>query len=254
MGRNGQGEHTCSKRLSESAVLVISNLSSRPYAYGFFDTRSNLLSLFVANPAQFVIIKSRMNVAIRKTLDHLAISMAVICGIHCLVTPVVLVALPIVATTFWVDENFHLWMLLLVIPTTTLAVWSGCRRHKDRWVIILAALGLSTLLSSLVVEGLEHGSKGEALAFHGSESQAGLGMPAETRGSSDSTGHAAGGGCCALHPAQSESSERGHGPSWLTWHTLLNTLGGCFLVAGHTRNFVLCRKADCMHGEKCRTK
>jgi hypothetical protein len=47
--------------------------------------------------------------------------MVVICGIHCLVTPLLLVALPILATTFWVDQNFHLWMLLLVLPTTSLA-------------------------------------------------------------------------------------------------------------------------------------
>ena len=36
----------------------------------------------------------------RGLLDRLAISMAVVCGIHCLVTPILLVALPIIGTTF----------------------------------------------------------------------------------------------------------------------------------------------------------
>jgi uncharacterized membrane protein len=91
-----------------------------------------------------------------KPLYRLAISMAIICGIHCLVTPILPVALPIIATTFWVDENFHLWMLLLVIPTTSFAVWSGCRRHKDKFVVTAAALGLCILLKALISGRIEH--------------------------------------------------------------------------------------------------
>ncbi len=181
-----------------------------------------------------------MNIAIRKTLDRAAISMAVICGIHCLVTPVLLVVLPIIATTFWVDESFHLWMLLLVIPTTTLAVWSGCRRHKDKWVLAFAALGIGILVSALITERWEHSLESGEGHAHSQETE------------NDSTAHVAEGGCCDLHPAQSESAEGGEeataGPIWLSWHALLNTLGGCFLVAGHARNFALCRKDDCSHG------
>ncbi len=164
-------------------------------------------------------------------LDHLAISMAVICAIHCLVTPVLLVSLPILATTFWVDENFHVWMLLLVIPTTSLAMFSGCRKHKDRMVVALAALGLSLLVAALLSE--------RALQ---SESMA-------ANESSQATNDQAAGCCSADHCAET-SSASGLSPSHSTcmrWLPILNTLGGLFLVAGHTRNFLLCRKSKCSH-------
>jgi len=171
-------------------------------------------------------------------LDRLAISMAVICGIHCLVTPILLVALPIIATTFWVHENFHLWMLLLVIPTTSLAVWSGCRRHKDRWVMGAAALGIGILVMALVTERV---ANAQLTDHHATLSQ-------------ESSPHVAGGGCCALHPAQPISTHAGHATTTksasIHWHALLNTLGGLFLVGGHTRNFMLCRKSNCSHAEE----
>jgi len=171
-------------------------------------------------------------------LDRLAISMAVICGIHCLVTPILLVALPIIATTFWVHENFHLWMLLLVIPTTSLAVWSGCRRHKDRWVVGASALGIGILVTALVAERVAHAQ----MTQHADS------------GSAESAPHVAGGGCCALHPAQSSSEEAGDADPMraasIHWYAILNTLGGLFLVVGHTRNFLLCRKSNCSHAEE----
>lgn len=193
--------------------------------------------------AEVFVAGFRMDVAVRKMLDRVAISMAVICGIHCLVTPVLLVVLPLLATTFWVDENFHLWMLLLVVPTTTLAVWSGCRRHKDKWVVSFAAFGLAILVSALIAERLGHTETQKE--FQSLEPSAGT----------DSVAHLAGGGCCVLHPAQADPSENENGAlrktDWVSWHALLNTLGGCFLVAGHTRNFLLCRKDNCSHEETC---
>ncbi len=185
-------------------------------------------------------------------LDRLAISMAVICGIHCLVTPILLVALPIIATTFWVDENFHLWMLLLVIPTTTLAVWSGCRRHKDKFVLISAALGLGILMTALIAERIEHSHAEAGNHSHSTGIQA-----LDDESSVPHNGaqnHLAGGGCCALHPAKSSSSNPDDGDmpahaGSIPWHAALNTLGGLFLVAGHMRNFLLCRRDNCSHGE-----
>ncbi len=176
-------------------------------------------------------------------LDKTAVALAVICGIHCLVTPILLVSLPLLATTFWVDENFHLWMLLLVIPTTALAMGSGCRRHKDKWVIALAAVGISFLIVALATERVTNGHSeasvrqsavAEVAAGGGSDSQPG--------------GEAAGGGCCALHPAEGSGADDASAFPAVPWHAGLNTLGGFFLVMGHTRNFLLCRRSDCGEG------
>ncbi len=174
--------------------------------------------------------------------------MAVICGIHCLVTPVLLVALPILATTFWVDENFHLWMILLVIPTTSLALWSGCRRHKDQWVLAAGAMGIGILITAIIVERVSK-ANGQ---YHGVEAS----LHVETQKENpDSASHAAGGGCCPLHPAKGASSEESDEvkakSSSFPGYVLLNMLGGLTLAAGHTRNFLLCRKSKCSHEDAC---
>jgi hypothetical protein len=192
-----------------------------------------------------------MNGSIAKTgrakgglLDRLAVSMAVVCGIHCLVTPILLVALPIIGTTFWVDKDFHLWMLFLVIPTTCLALFSGCRRHKDRWVLGAGILGLGILLSAFTAERLAHRD-----LVLGAVAPAEEGIALVNAQSAASAGeHVAGGGCCALHPRQSESAGTGAaGFGGIAPHALLNALGGLFLVVGHSRNFLLCRKTVCHH-------
>jgi len=171
-------------------------------------------------------------------LDHLAISMAVICAFHCLITPLLLVVLPIIATTFWVNENFHLWMLLFVIPTTTLAIYSGCRRHKDRAVIILATIGLSVLVAALISERALHHQIAEA---SNAQSPALMADSAATEANTCS-------GCASILCADSNDTGEGSAAqqsTGLPWIPILNTLGGMFLVAGHTRNFLLCRRAKC---------
>jgi len=195
---------------------------------------------------------SASSVTSHSWLDRLAISMAVVCGIHCLVTPVLLVALPILATTFWVDENFHLWMLLLVIPTTSLAVWTGCRRHKDRWVLAAAALGMAILVAALLSERMVHAqAEGQAPVPLAAGAPAGPASDGSVADPAATAGHAAEGGCCALHPregggAASEASGVAEA-STVRWPAWLNAVGGMFLVVGHSRNFLLCRRGRCEH-------
>ncbi len=163
----------------------------------------------------------------RGWLDKVAIMMAVVCGIHCLVTPVLLVALPILGTTFWANGDFHLWMFALVVPTTLLAVFSGCRKHKDRMVALFAATGLLILGSATAMESFAgHGETGD------------LAMAAECAEAA----------CCAVEPIH--DGESGASLVWasLSTEALLNLTGGLFLIAGHIRNFRLCRSRQCCDG------
>ena len=57
---------------------------------------------------------------------------------------VLIALLPIISTTFWVHENFHLWMVFLVCPS--LAVFMGCRKHKNKMVVFLSTLGVGFYL------------------------------------------------------------------------------------------------------------
>jgi len=157
-------------------------------------------------------MKSTSNCRSRGWLDSLAIGMSMICAIHCLLTPVLIVLLPILATTFWVHKDFHLWMILFVVPTTTLAVFMGCRKHKDRAVVMLAMAGLSLLVAVAAYETMLH----SAVAV---------------TASSDCSS-------CAVCSAEGSA---------FSARILINVLGGLLLAGGHVRNFLLCRRSACSH-------
>ena len=148
-------------------------------------------------------------------LDHLAIGMAAVCAIHCLLTPILIMALPIIATSFFVHQDFHLWMIYLVLPTTVFAVFMGCRNHKDRVVLALSVIGLSVLLFALIQERVHYASEGDA----GVSS-----VDCET--------------CARDLSAEPIPMQAG------VW---LNAIGGFFLASAHVRNFRLCRKSSCGH-------
>ena len=144
-------------------------------------------------------------------LDSLAISMAVVCAVHCLLTPVLIILFPILATTFWVQEDFHLWMILFVLPTTGFAMFLGCRKHKDSFVVGLSAFGLACLLAVSMYESFFHFSQ---LSQSGSECVK-----------------------CA----------QGGLNNYLSMTTFVNTLGGFLLAGAHVRNYRLCRRLQCAH-------
>lgn len=89
-------------------------------------------------------------------IDRFAIGMAALCAVHCLLMPVLLIALPIIATSFFAHEDFHLWMLLLVLPSTCIAIFLGCRKHKDRWTAVLSAIGLVIITGVVLYESQSH--------------------------------------------------------------------------------------------------
>ena len=148
-------------------------------------------------------------------VDKLAIGMAGICAVHCLLTPVLVVLLPIVATSFFVHKDFHLWMLFGVLPTTLFAVFMGCRKHKDRWVVLFSVIGISLLVSVVVIERIHN---------------AGLGTEAAS--------------CEACADCSRDFREAPLPKEKAAW---INTLGGFFLVGAHVRNFRLCRRQKCCH-------
>jgi len=83
-------------------------------------------------------------------LDRLGMGLAFVCAVHCLLTPVLVVTLPLIATTFWTDSNFHIWMLALVVPLTLLSMLIGCSKHRNRWVIVLFSVGTLFLIGGIV--------------------------------------------------------------------------------------------------------
>lgn len=150
----------------------------------------------------------------RKWLDPIAVCMSGLCAVHCIVTPFLLVLLPSVASSFFAREDFHLWMVLLILPTTAAAIYFGCRQHKDKFVLSSSVLGLCILMGVAVSEASAHTGEEEAahceLCVH-----------------------------CEEKPTELALS------SIFSGHILVNLLGGSLLATAHIRNFSLCRKDKC---------
>lgn len=79
-------------------------------------------------------------------LDRAAIGMSLLCLVHCLALPVLLVLIPSLAVLPIADEHFHLVLLYLVLPTSVVALFLGCRRHKNRTVLLWGLSGLAVLV------------------------------------------------------------------------------------------------------------
>ncbi|WP_413584284.1 MerC domain-containing protein [Bdellovibrio sp. HCB274] len=74
--------------------------------------------------------------------DRLGIYLSSLCAIHCLLTPVFLLALPALGEAFessWV----HLSMAAVILPIGLFAFWSGYKHHRQMKV---AAMGVGGLL------------------------------------------------------------------------------------------------------------
>ncbi len=83
--------------------------------------------------------------------DKMAISLSLLCAIHCLAFPFMVVVLPSLAALQLDEEVFHFWMLSAVIPTSTYALTMGCKQHKNYSVFMLGLLGLFVLVFSAIV-------------------------------------------------------------------------------------------------------
>lgn len=81
------------------------------------------------------------------SLDRLGITLSGICIVHCLFTPVALTIFPIFAlSSFAEDILFHQLMLWLVLPTSSIALFIGCRKHRNLRIAVSGILGMLTLV------------------------------------------------------------------------------------------------------------
>ncbi len=76
------------------------------------------------------------------SLDKLGMSLSLICAIHCAVTPLIILSLPIMARYYVAHPWFHWVMALMIVPVGLWAFISGYRHHGKSSVLILGVAGL----------------------------------------------------------------------------------------------------------------
>ena len=94
-------------------------------------------------------------------LDRSAIVLSIICAVHCLAVPLAVVMMPVASTYWFADDHFHFLLLYLVLPTSTLAICLGCRRHRTFKVIAWGSAGLGFLVLGALLGHDRLGELGE---------------------------------------------------------------------------------------------
>ncbi len=83
-------------------------------------------------------------------LDRFAIILSGICAIHCILLPVAVSVIPLLAVTvqhgqqlhqFW----FHQFILIFIVPVSVLALIAGFRSHRQWFPIGVSLIGLMIL-------------------------------------------------------------------------------------------------------------
>ena len=101
---------------------------------------------------------------VQEVTDKFAIGLSMLCAIHCLLLPLLLVALPSIGALQLQNEAFHLWMILAVLPISGYALTMGCRNHRHYMVVVAGFAGLVVLCSSLFMGHAILGEAGEKVA------------------------------------------------------------------------------------------
>ena len=91
-------------------------------------------------------------------VDRFAIGVSALCIAHCLLLPILLVALPILGQSFLGSESLHVLLVYAVIPSSLFALSVGCSQHKNTSFMLLGILGMTFLVLGISVEilGLDH--------------------------------------------------------------------------------------------------
>lgn len=88
-----------------------------------------------------------MNKAI-KVGDKLAVSLSLLCALHCFAFPIVVATLP--SLQFLESEKTHLLMMIIIIPTSLVSLLLGCNKHKRKNLLLIALIGLSILFTASI--------------------------------------------------------------------------------------------------------
>tara|TARA_B100000214_G_scaffold125875_1_gene89494 strand:+ start:828 stop:1226 length:399 start_codon:yes stop_codon:yes gene_type:complete len=95
--------------------------------------------------------------------DKTAISLSVICLMHCLLMPSFLVLLSSYVSLSYNNELVHYAILFLAIPISFYALLTGAKNHKSYTYLVWGLIGLFTLIFAVTLGVQLWGEFGEKL-------------------------------------------------------------------------------------------
>ena len=101
---------------------------------------------------------------IQEVGDKIAIALSSLCVVHCVLTPLLIIALPTFGGLAILDhEVFHQVLLFFVVPVGLVALLAGYRHHKNGKVLSCGLAGLFLLTLAGTVAHDIAGEEGETV-------------------------------------------------------------------------------------------
>jgi len=107
-----------------------------------------------------------MSSVFQNWMDGTAIGASGLCILHCLLLPIVILLLPAMSAASETTEIIHLLSLIIIIPTSLLALTAGARYTGSYNLLLTGCVGLILLVLGALFE--ETGIWGVALTAAGS--------------------------------------------------------------------------------------
>jgi hypothetical protein len=187
--------------------------------------------------------------ATRTLFDRIGISASLLCAIHCIAAPFMLLLLP-AAGSIWVHPAVHWILALLVVPLALWVLFNGYRKHGNRLTLVAATSGALLILAGLISPML-HSDPVVEFSVPAALSQTGPQATitnANAAGPIDATpatpapaaDHEPGctDACC---PTITKDAVAGTATIAMPPGGLLTLMGSLLLVFAHTSNLIACR-------------
>ena len=88
----------------------------------------------------------------QKFSDKFAISLSVLCVLHCLLFPSLLILFSSFISLNIDSETIHYLLLFLVVPASFFALFVGLNNHKNPLIFLTGIIGILILISATIVD------------------------------------------------------------------------------------------------------
>lgn len=100
-------------------------------------------------------------------LDRIGMSASILCGIHCLLTPLIVLSAPALGHLFS-HAAFHWIIGVIVFPVAAVSLWLGYRLHRYPQMLFLGGVGLIFVAIGIYAgSGQEHNLETGAMIIAG---------------------------------------------------------------------------------------
>lgn len=101
----------------------------------------------------------------RKNYDYVGIALSILCGIHCLITPLLIIYLPVIGKAIE-STWFHTGMIFFIIFIFHQTIYKHFKQHKSKLILGLASSGIILFLVSYINEIMHHSGEHEGGGDH----------------------------------------------------------------------------------------